>query len=148
MNSYRQILYHIIFCTYRRENTIPTDQHEELYRYIWGLLRKRSCVLYRINGTENHIHILCDLNSMLTLADLIKEIKTATNSWMHGTGKYPCFKSWAKGSCSLTYSFRDKDNILNYIKNQKEHHRKVTFEDEYKAFLNEHGIVADENYIF
>jgi len=97
---------------------------------------------------ENHVHILSDLHPTIALADFIKEIKTASNIWMKGTGKYPNFTSWAEGSCSLTYSYRDKEMIGNYIKNQKEHHHKVTFEEEYRAMLKEHGVEVDERYIF
>jgi putative transposase len=148
MNSYRQILYHIVFCTYNRENTIPIDQQEALYRYIWGIIKNRKGVLCRINGIENHIHILCDLHPTVALADFIKEIKTASNVWMKETGNYPKFKSWSEGSCSLTYAYKDKEMIVNYIKNQKEHHKKISFEDEYKALLEEHGVKVDERYIF
>jgi len=148
MNSYRSILYHIVFCTYDRIDTIPSDHQEALYKYIWGIITKRKGVLYQINGMENHIHILSDLNPTIALADYIKEIKTASNSWMKGTGNYPKFTSWAAGSCSLTYAFRDKKIIENYIKNQKEHHKKVTFEDEYRALLKENGVQIDERYIF
>ena len=148
MNSYRQILYHIVFCTYNRQNTIPAEHQEELYRYIWGIIKNRKGVLYQINGMENHLHLLSDLHPTVALSDFIKEIKTASNSWMKQTGNYPLFTSWAEGSCSLTYAFKDKEMIVNYIKNQKEHHRKVTFEDEYRALLREHGIEPDERYIF
>ena len=148
MNSYRQILYHIVFCTYNRENTIPIDQQEALYKDIWGIITKRKGVLYRINGMENHIHILSDLHPTVALADFIKEIKTASNLWMKETGRYPEFSSWAEGSCSLTYTYRDKEMIVNYIKNQKEHHKKATFEDEYRSLLKEHGVEVDERYIF
>jgi REP element-mobilizing transposase RayT len=148
MNSYRQILYHIVFCTYNRHNTIPDEYQEVLYKYIWGIIKNRKGVLYQINGTENHIHIISDLHPTVALSDFIKEIKTASNIWMKSTGNYPAFTSWAEGSCSLTYAFRDKEMIVNYIKNQKEHHRKVTFEDEYRALLKEHGIEPDERYIF
>ena len=148
MNSYRQILYHIVFCTYNREEVIPYDQQEALYKYIWGIIKKRNCVLYRINGMENHIHILSDLHPTIALTDFIKEIKTASNLWMKETGNYPQFDSWAEGYCALTYTYRDKEMIVNYIKNQKEHHKKVSFEDEYKALLKEHGVEFDERYIF
>ncbi|HJV76806.1 MAG TPA: IS200/IS605 family transposase [Paludibacter sp.] len=148
MNSYRQILYHIVFCTHNQKNTLPIEQHDELYKYIWGIIKSRKGVLYRINGMENHIHILCDLHPTVALSDFVKEIKTASNRWMKETGNYPKFESWAEGSCALTYSFRDKEMIVNYIKNQKEHHRKVNFEDEYRALLKEHGIEWDERYIF
>ena len=148
MNSYRQILYHIVFCTYNRENTIPINQQEALYKYIWGVITKRKGVLYRINGMENHIHILSDLHPTVALADFIKEIKTASNRWMKETGNYPKFTSWAEGSCSLSYSYRDKEMLVNYVKNQKEHHTKITFENEYRALLLENGVEVDERYIF
>lgn len=148
MNSYRQILYHIVFCTFYRKNTIPTDQHEPLFKYINGIIKSRRCVLLEINGTENHLHILCALHPSLALADLIKEIKTATNSWMKASGNYPRFSSWAEGSCSLTYSHREKEIIINYIRNQKIRHHTLSFEDEYRMLLKEHGIEADEKYIF
>jgi REP element-mobilizing transposase RayT len=148
MNSYRQILYHITFCTYQREDTLPLEHHDELYRYIWGIIKKRNCVLHRINGTENHIHILSDLHPTIALADYIKEIKTASNRWMKESGNFPDFISWAEGYCALTYSYRDKEMLVNYIKKQKEHHQVTGFEDEYRTLLHEAGIEADERYVF
>lgn len=97
---------------------------------------------------ENHVHILSDLHPTIALSDFIKEIKTASNTWMKETGNYPRFTSWAEGYCALTYTYRDKMTIINYIKNQKEHHQKVTFEEEYRALLNEHCVVVDERYLF
>ena len=148
MNSYRQILYHIVFCTHDRANTLPSESHEDLYKYICGIIRKRNSILYRINGTENHIHILSDIHPTVSLADFIKEIKTVSNFWMKSAGNFPDFHSWSAGYAALTYANRDKEMIVNYIKKQKEHHKKVTFEDEYRALLTEHGIIWDERYIF
>jgi REP element-mobilizing transposase RayT len=148
MNSYRQILYHIVFCTHNRANTLPVEQHELLYKYIWGIIKKRNCVLYRINGTENHIHILSDLHPQTALSDFVKEIKTASNRWIKESGMFPDFISWADGYCALTYAYRDKDLILNYIKAQKEHHKQEKFEDEYKKLLKEFGIEFDEKFVF
>ena len=147
MNSYRQILYHIVFCTHDRQNIIPLEHHEELSKYIWGVIKNRNGVLYRINGTENHIHILSDLHPSIALANFIKEIKTASNLWMKSTRNFQNFSSWAAGYCALTYAYRDKEMIVNYIKNQKEHHKKQTFEDELRALLKEHGIEWDEKYL-
>ena len=148
MNTYRQILYHIVFCTHSRENTIPIEHHEALYKFIWGVIKKRKGFLYRINGTENHIHILSDLHPTVALSDYIKEIKTASNQWMKETGNYPRFTSWSEGCCELTYAYKDKEMIINYIKNQKEHHKTFSFDDEYRDLLKEHGIEWDEKYIF
>ena len=148
MNSYRQIFYHIVFCTYYHKNTLPIEHHEELYKYISGIIKNRNCVLYRINGTENHIHILSDLHPTICLSDYIKEIKTASTRWMKESGKFPDFEHWAEGSCGLTYSIREKEIIVNYIRNQKEHHQNVSFEDEYRKLLTENGIEWDERYVF
>ncbi len=148
MNSYRQILYHFVFCTHNRQNTLPTQHHEELYKFIWGSIKNRKGVLYRINGTENHLHILSDLHPTVSASDFIKEIKTSSNSWMKESGLFPEFTSWAEGSCMLTYGMRDKEMIVNYIKNQKDHHNKSSFEEEYRELLREHGIEWDERYIF
>ena len=148
MNSYRQILYHIVFCTYNRQKSIPEPFQEELYRYIWGIIKSKKSVLYRINGTENHIHILSDLHPTIAVSDFVRDIKKSTNIWMKKTGHYPQFTSWAEGSCILTYSFRDKEKIVNYIKNQKEHHGKVSFEDEYITLLKKSGIAYEEKYVF
>ena len=148
MNSYRQILYHIVFCTYNRRNTLPEKHHEELYKYISGVIKNRNCILYRINGVENHIHILSDLHPTVCLSEFIKEIKTTSNRWMKESGKFPDFEHWAEGSAALTYSMRDKEMISNYIKNQKAHHTKESFENEYRKLLEENGIQWDEKYIF
>ena len=148
MNSYRQILYHIVFCTYDRNNTLPIDKHEELYKYIWGIIKNRNGVLYQINGMENHIHILSDLHPTTSLADFIKDIKTGSNLWMKASGYFPLFSSWAAGYAALTYSFKDKNTIVNYIRNQKEHHKKNTFEDEYRIMLTEAGVEWNEKYLF
>ena len=148
MNSYRQILYHIVFCTYNRQKTISEPYQEELYRYIWGIIKTKKSVLYRINGTENHIHILSDLHPTIAMSDFVRDIKKSTNIWMKKTGHYPQFTSWAEGSCILTYSFRDKEKIVNYIKNQKKHHGKVSFENEYITLLKESGIAYEEKYVF
>jgi Transposase and inactivated derivatives len=148
MNNYRQVLYHIVFCTHKRQNTILPTHQDQLYRYIWGIVKSKDSVLYRINGTENHVHILSDLHPTIALSNYIRDIKRASSLWMKRTGHYPHFTSWADGACVMTYSFRDKEMITNYIKNQKEHHKKVSFEDEYLSLLKEHGISYEDAYVF
>lgn len=148
MNSYRQILYHIVFCTHNRAYTLPAEYHTSLYKYIWGIVKKRHGVLYQINGTENHIHILCDLHPTETLSDFIKEIKVASHRWMKESQNFPLFEKWSEGYCALTYAWRDKDMISKYIRNQKAHHQKKSFETEYRSLLQKWGVVPDERYIF
>jgi len=146
MSSYRQIYYQIVFGTKYREATINTNNEEYLYKYIWGLIENKKCKLYRINGMPDHIHIFSDLHPSLCIADYVKDIKVATNIWMKDSGKFPLFRGWQEGYGAFTYSIREKDMIINYIKNQKEHHRTETFYDEYKRLLIENGVEYDEKY--
>lgn len=80
----------------------------------------------------DHIHIFCDLHPTNCLSDFVKDIKTASNTWMKESGLFPEFTEWQVGYGAFTYNIREKQMIINYIKNQKEHHKKETFEQEYE----------------
>ena len=146
MSSYRQILYHIVFRTKSGKKTLTQEHIKELYAYMLGTIKNKNCFLYRINGMEDHIHILSDLHPSIALADYMRDIKTASSLWLKQHEKFPAFEGWADGYAALTYAWRDKDLIVNYIKNQQEHHKKETFEEEYRKFLEAHGITIDERY--
>ena len=122
------------------------DHSSELYAYIKGFIENKNCFLYRINGTEDHIHILCDLHPSVALADFMRDMKTSSSSWLKQSGKFPKFDGWSDGYAALTYAWRDKDMICNYIKNQQEHHKKVTFGDELRTLLKEHGVEWNERF--
>ena len=147
MSTYRQIFYQLVFGTKNRKPTISKTHDEELYKYISGIIKNQNCKLYRINGIEDHIHIMSDLHPSLCLSDYVKEIKVASSLWMKEHGKFPDFEGWQDGYGAFTYSVREKDMIINYIKNQKEHHRSENFYDEYKRLLVENGIEFDEKYL-
>jgi REP element-mobilizing transposase RayT len=146
MSSYRQILYHIVFRTKNSKKTLTQESVKELYAYILGIIKNKNCFLYRINGMEEHIHILSDLHPNIALADFIRDIKTSTSLWLKKHDKFKNFEGWADGYAALTYAWQDKNIIINYIINQQEHHKKETFEEEYRRLLEEHGIVIDERY--
>ena len=147
MSTYRQIFYQVVFGTKNRKPSIVKEHDEELYKYISGIIKNKNCKLYRINGIEDHIHIMSDLHPSICLADYVKEIKVASSLWMKENGKFPAFEGWQDGYGAFTYSVREKDMIINYIKNQKEHHRSESFHDEYKRLLIENGIEFDEKYL-
>ncbi len=146
MSSYRQILYHLIFRTKNSQKVLNLEHSEDLYKYIGGIIKNKKCFLYRINGMEDHIHILSDLHPSIALADYMRDIKTATSIWMKDSGNFPGFIGWAEGYAALTYTQRDKEMIINYIKKQREHHKSNTFEEEYRKLLKEFGIEIDERY--
>jgi len=146
MSSYRQILYHVILRTKDCKKTLTQTHIKELYAYILGIIRNKNCMLYRINGIEDHIHILSDLHPGYALADYVKDIKVASSLWIKQCGKFPNFIGWSDGYAALTYAWRDKDIIANYIINQQKHHEREAFAEEYKRLLEEHGIKIDERF--
>lgn len=147
MSSYHQILYHIVFSTKNRARSLSNEESTELYKYIWGIIKNHNCHLYRINGVEDHIHIVCDLHPSCKLSDLIKDVKVASSLWVKNSRRFPDFTGWADGYAAITLSIKEKDTVINYIKNQREHHKKISFAEEYREFLDSNGIKYDEKYI-
>jgi len=145
MGTYRQIFYHIVFGTKQRSPVINEKNESELYRYIWGILKNKNCKLYRINGMPDHIHIFCDLHPSVSLSNLVKDLKVATNLRVKESGLFPEFDGWQEGYGAFTSSVKEKETTINYIKNQKEHHKHESFEDEFKKLLAEHTIEFKQN---
>ncbi|SDD05055.1 IS200/IS605 family transposase [Niabella drilacis] len=145
--SYRQIFYHVVFGTKYRRKTIEEENCEQLYKYISGIVKNNKCKLYRINGIADHIHLLSDLHPSVSLADYIRDIKVASSLWMKHSGLFPYFEGWQEGYGAFTYSLKQKDIVINYIKNQKEHHKKEPFHDEFKRLLIDNGVEFDERYL-
>ncbi len=95
---------------------------------------------------ENHLHLLSDLHPSIALADYMRDMKASSSIWLKQSGKFPEFEGWADGYAALTYGWKDKEMIVNYIKNQQEHHKVETFEVELRRLLKEQGIEVDEKY--
>jgi REP element-mobilizing transposase RayT len=148
MSAYRQILYHLVFRTKYSAKAINQAHASELYKYIWGIIKNKKCMLFRINGMEDHIHILSDLHPSIALADYVKDIKVASSKWVKESGLFPNFKGWGIKYCALTYSYKEREHVINYIKNQQEHHKKESFQDEVRRILKEHGINVDEKWFW
>jgi putative transposase len=117
MSSYRQILYNLIFRTKDSRKTLVQEHSRELYAYLLGFIK----------------------NNM-------RDLKTSSSIWLKQTGNFPAFKGWADGYAALTYAWKDKDMIVNYINNQQEHHKNETFEEELRQLLKEHGINVNERF--
>jgi REP element-mobilizing transposase RayT len=147
MSTYTQICYHLVFSTKSREPVLKADRREALFRYIWGILKNRESHLYRINGVEDHLHILTSLHPTVSLADLVKDIKTGAAHWIKEHSVFPMFAHWQDGYAAFTHSQGEIDGLIEYIKGQKEHHRRTTFVEEYRTLLLEAGIEFDERYM-
>lgn len=148
MSTFTQILYHIVFSTKHREPVLAKDNRAALFKFIWSVIKNKNCHLYRINGVEDHLHIATHIHPSVSLANLIRDIKVSSALFIKEHGLFPDFSHWQKGYGAFTYSLSDKDKLISYIKNQEEHHNGITFVDEYKALLAEHGIAFEERYLF
>ncbi len=148
MSAYTQILYQLVFSTKYRKNTMTPRNHEVLYRYIWGVLKNKKCHVYRINGTENHIHILTHIHPTVALSSLVKTIKVASAVYIKKENIFPGFNGWQEKYGAFTYSYSSKNTLIEYVKNQKVHHRVLTYEDEFTTLLEEQGIAINKKLLF
>lgn len=144
--SYTTSYYHIVFRTRRSERTITEDHERELYAYIYGIAKNLRCQTYRIGGMPDHVHMFVSLPSTLPLAEFVQRVKTDSSKWMKANPNFPYFNGWGREYAGFSYSLRDKDMIVGYIMRQKEHHQRVSFAEEYRAFLEENGMTVDERY--
>ena len=145
--TYTQIIYHIVFATKNRERVLDKPRREDLFRYIWGIVKNHDCHLFRLNGVEDHVHILTSVHPTVALADLVKAVKTGSAKWIKENNVFPRFCHWQEGYGAFTHSVREKNVLIEYVKNQEEHHRQVDFLDEYRKLLHEADVEFDEKYL-
>ena len=138
-------IYHIVINTYRREMTLHLSSSDQLYRYIARVVQNSQSTLFAINGIENHIHLLINLHPSVRLSDLVRDIKLSTSQWIKQHHDiFPQFAGWGKEYGAFTYALRDKDMVANYIHNQRSHHQRESFEDEYRKHLQNAGIAWND----
>ncbi len=147
MGTFTQTLYQIVYSTKYREPTLDKAERQLLYKDIWGILKKKNCHLHRIGGIEDHIHIITSLHPSISLADLIKDIKLGSTSFIKDKGIFREFRGWQNGYAAFTYSQNAKGNLIEYVKNQEEHHKQKNFREELIELLKEHDIEFDEKYL-
>lgn len=139
-----QALYHIVFCTKRREPTIPLNHKADIYRFIWKIIENHKCKLYCIGGIQNHIHILLDLHPSVTLSELMKQIKGVSSSWMKSDTRFNGFQGWAADYFASTISPDSKHSVINYIMSQEIHHLGEEFGNEITRLYQAAGLEYDE----
>ena len=146
--SYTNSLYHIVIRP-KGSHPVITGQYErELFAYITGFCKNKGCKLYRINGMPDHLHMLLELTSSVSLADFIRTLKLSTHQYMKTHQDFfPMFEGWAHEYFAVTYNYKDKEMVRQYIMGQKEHHRHVSLKDEFRALLMECGVEYKEEYL-
>ena len=148
MSTYTQVLYQIVFSTKKRKPCLSKGNRDKLYKYIWGTLKNKNCHLYRINGVEDHLHIISHLHPSIALADLVKDIKLSSCSMINQKLLFPSFNGWQNGYAAFTYSISEKNRLIEYVKNQEAHHKEISYKEELIRLLKEHEIEYDEKYLF
>ncbi|MFN3793303.1 MAG: IS200/IS605 family transposase [Chitinophagaceae bacterium] len=147
MSTYTQILYQIIFSTKYRACTLTKAGRPILFQYIGGLLKNKQCHVYKINGVEDHLHIVTHLHPSIALASLVKDIKVASSAYIKEQQLFKNFEGWQDGYGAFTYSIKERDRLIDYVQQQEIHHHTKSFREEYRDLLNEQGIAFEEQYL-
>jgi putative transposase len=145
--SFVQFYTHIVFHTKNNKEMINPEIESELYSYLGGILRNLKSVPIQIGGTSAHVHILCTLPKTMAPADLLEEIKKSSSKWMKTKGQEYKNFYWQDGYGGFSVSNSGVEPLKKYILNQKDHHKKVSVLDEYKALLDSYDIKYDEKYL-
>lgn len=147
-NTYTQLHIQTVFSVQNRECIIQRNWKDELYKYIAGIIRNNHHKLLLINGMPDHIHILFGLRPAQSISDLLQDIKGSSSKWINERGFVRGRFSWQEGYGAFSYSKSQLPQLIRYIENQQEHHRKRTFLEEYKELLYDFKIEYDERYLF
>ena len=141
--SFTRFIYHIVFSTKNRYPSICQENERVLYNILYNLMLKEGAHVMRIGGMPDHIHILADIPATLSPAKFIQKIKQESSFIIANSPEFPQWNGWENGYAAFSYSISDIDVIRAYISNQKEHHKKISFREEYRDWLIENGISPD-----
>jgi putative transposase len=147
-NTYTQVHIQSIFAVKSRAGLIGLEWENELFKYITGIVQAYNHKLIAINGTPDHLHVLFGMRPTQSLSDLMQDIKGSSSKWINDRKLVRGHFEWQEGYGAFSYSKSELPRIINYIQNQKIHHMKLTFSEEYKEFLEEFEVDYDERYIF
>ena len=148
MSTYSQIYIQIVFAVKGRENLIKPNWEESLYKYITGIVQNKGQKMLAINGMPDHIHLFIGMKPNCCLSDLVREIKKSSNSFIKENKFTPFNFSWQEGYGAFSYSHSQINDVCQYILNQKEHHKKKTFKEEYIDFLEKFAVEYNEQFLF
>jgi REP element-mobilizing transposase RayT len=146
--SLSKVYVHITFSTKNRQNLIDENIEESLYEYLGGICKGLDCNPVQVGGHKNHIHILCVLAKKITQIKLLEEVKKQSSKWIKTKGDIYRNFYWQDGYGIFSVNPSEVEVVVNYIQNQKEHHKKRTFQDEFRAFLKKYKVDYNEKYVW
>ena len=145
--SFASLHIHLVFSTKHRQPFMNNDLRPRLFEYIGGIARQNDSVLVAAGGTEDHIHLLTSLGRRIAVADAVRIIKTNSSGWIHDEFKELRDFQWQQGYGAFAVSFSNIVSVKQYLANQEEHHRKRSYQDEFRELLRRHGLDWDERYV-
>ena len=147
-NTYSQIYIQIVFAVKGRQNLIAKENREELHKFITGIISNREQKLFAIFAMPDHVHILVSMKPNISISDLVRDIKAGSSKFINDNNWIRQKFNWQEGYGAFSYSKSSVDNVIKYILNQEEHHKKKSFRDEYVDFLEKFEIEYDPKYLF
>jgi REP element-mobilizing transposase RayT len=146
--SYVSSHYHCVFSTKRRQPLISPELRDRLWAFLGGIARQNQMKAIEVGGMPDHVHILLSLPSTLSIAKALQLIKGGSSKWVHETFPEHRLFGWQVKYGAFGVSVSQLEKIIHYIKNQEEHHRKMTFQEEFLALLKKHRVEYDERYLW
>ncbi|HLW66226.1 MAG TPA: IS200/IS605 family transposase [Gemmataceae bacterium] len=146
--SFTCLHYHLIFSTKGRVPSITPEIQSRLWEYLGGIIRNAGGISIQIGGTTDHVHLLVTLRQDRALSDFMRALKAGASGWIHDTFPHLAGFAWQTGYGAFTVSHSGLDVVKIYIAKQEEHHRKLSYQDEFRTFLIKHEIEFDEKYLW
>lgn len=146
-HSYRNHFFHLIWSTKNRKQWISSEIQTRLYSYVGGIIVNYEAKPIEIGGMQDHLHLLVQLNSCDKFSSFVRDIKTGSSLWIHKN--FPALKdfAWQNGYGSFSVSYSVLEDVQQYIRNQEQHHTKMSFEDEFVKFLNLQKIKCESRFV-
>ena len=147
-NTFTSLHGHVVFSTKNRERWLRAEIEEDVWRYLGGICRAYDVKALQIGGVEDHVHGLLGMPPMIALSDFVKRLKGESSKWFSREKKGMAGFAWQDGYGAFSVGRSQITDTIHYIQTQREHHAKVSFEDEYRKFLQVHDIVNEERFVF
>jgi putative transposase len=147
-NTYTQLNMHVVFSVKGRENMLTANKRPEIFKYISGILTNINQYSLAVNGYKDHIHIFFEMQPTKSLSDIVRIVKANSSKWIKEYNIIPGNFSWQEGYGGFSYSRSQRNDVIQYIMKQEEHHNKKTFREEYFELLKSFEIEFEEQYVF
>ncbi len=146
--SLARLCIHLVFSTKHREPFLHAHIRADLHAYMATVLKNLGCPALIINSVEEHVHILLDLGRTVSVSQVVEDVKKSSSKWIKTQGHEFFAFAWQAGYSAFAVSESNVTAVQQYIVTQEEHHRKTSFQDEYRAFLSKHNVTFDERYVW